>query len=113
MIHRFHIVGIFLAILSGIIFTLNNCIIQWLKLDFSEIMLVRGSIQVLMFTVLLMAKGYSVFPTIGENPTKTRLLVIFQGIGGGLMVICSVTCVTFLYLGRGSRVSPSHDFAQI
>ena len=99
MIHRFHIVGIFLAILSGIIFTLNNCIIQWMKLDFSEIMLVRGSIQVLMFTLLLIIKGYSVFPTIGENPTKTRLLVIFQGIGGGLMVICSVTSVTFMPLG--------------
>ena len=99
LIHRFHIVGVFLAILSGIIFTLNSCIIQWMKLDFSEIMLVRGSIQVLMFTLLLMAKGYSVFPMIGENPTKTRLLVIFQGIGGGLLVICSVSCVTFMPLG--------------
>jgi drug/metabolite transporter (DMT)-like permease len=99
LIHRLHIVGIFLAILSGAIFTLNNCIIQWMKLDFSEIMLVRGSIQVLMFTLVLMANGYSVFPTIGENPTKTRLLVIFQGIGGGLMMICSVSCVTFMPLG--------------
>ena len=99
LIHRFHIVGIFLAIISGIIFTLNNCIIQWMKLDFSEIMLVRGSIQVLMFTLLLLAKGYSVLPTIGENVTKTKLLVIFQGIGSGLMVTCSVSSVTFMPLG--------------
>merc|ERR1719362_1195628 len=99
LIHRFHILGIFLANLSGVIFTLNNCIIQWMKLDFSEIMLVRGSIQVLMFTLLLMANGYSVFPTIGENSTKIRLLVIFQGICGGLMVICSVSSVTFMPLG--------------
>jgi len=99
LIHKFHILGIFLANLSGVIFTLNNCIIQWMKLDFSEIMLVRGSIQVLMFTLLLMANGYSVFPTIGENSTKIRLLVIFQGICGGLMVICSVSSVTFMPLG--------------
>ena len=70
-----------------------------MKLDFSEIMLVRGSIQVLMFTLLLLAKGYSVLPTIGENVTKTKLLVIFQGIGSGLMVTCSVSSVTFMPLG--------------
>ena len=97
--HKFHILGIFLANLSGVIFTLNNCIIQWMKLDFSEIMLVRGSIQVMFFTMLLLSNGYSVFPTIGDNPTKTRLLVIFQGICGGLMVICSVSSVTFMPLG--------------
>ena len=83
LIHRFHIVGIFLAIISGIIFTLNNCIIQWLKLDFSEIMLVRGSIQVLIFTLLLnkifyREKGSMIHLDFNFSHVKDCLVALFD-----------------------------------
>ena len=77
--HRLHILGITLANLSGVIFTINNGIIQTMSLDFSEIMLFRGAIQVLFLSSVLQFNGFSIFPNIGEKPWKVRLLTIFQG----------------------------------
>ena len=50
--HKLHILGTFLAFISGLIFTINNCIIQTMSLDFSEVMLVRGTLQVSLMTVM-------------------------------------------------------------
>ena len=77
--HRYHLLGITLANLSGFIFTINNCIIQTLKLDFSEIMLIRGTIQLLILSMIICANGYSLLPKIGEHPWRVRLSTIFQG----------------------------------
>merc|ERR1712242_97261 len=62
-------------------------------------MLFRGAIQVLFLSSVLQFNGFSIFPNIGEKPWKVRLLTIFQGFWGGLMVICAVSCVTFMPLG--------------
>ena len=77
--HRLHLLGITLANLSGLIFTINNCIIQTLKLDFSEIMLIRGTIQLLILSMMICANGYCLLPKIGEHPWRVRFSTIFQG----------------------------------
>jgi hypothetical protein len=50
-----------------------------MSLDFSEVMLVRGTIQVLFLTFMIITNGYAILPTIGENQWKVRFLTIFQG----------------------------------
>ena len=80
MAHRLHILGIVLANISGLIFTVNNGIIQMMKLDFSETLFVRGTIQVILLTFIVIVNGSSILPSIGENPWKVRFLTIFQGI---------------------------------
>ena len=67
--YRLQILGIFLANLSGVIFTVNNGLIQLMKLDFSEIMLVRGTVQIMLMTILLVINGYSILPKIEEKNT--------------------------------------------
>ena len=54
---------------------------QWfeMKLDFSEIMLVRGTVQIMLMTIILVTNGYSILPKIGDKNLKVRLLAIIQG----------------------------------
>lgn len=77
--YRLQILGIILANLSGVIFTVNNGLIQLMKLDFSEIMLVRGTVQIILMTIILVTNGYSILPKIEEKTLKVRLLTIIQG----------------------------------
>ena len=78
--HQYRLLGITLANLSGVIFTINNCIIQVMQLDFSEIMLIRGAIQLLILSMMICANGQCILPAVGEHPWKVRLATIFQGI---------------------------------
>ena len=77
--YRLQILGVILANLSGVIFTVNNGLIQLMKLDFSEIMLVRGTVQIMLMTIILVTNGYSILPKIGDKNLKVRLLAIIQG----------------------------------
>ena len=77
--HRYSLLGITLANLSGVVFTINNCIIQIMKLDFSELMLIRGAIQLIFLSMMIFANGQCILPTVGENQWKVRLATIFQG----------------------------------
>merc|ERR1711997_108532 len=97
--HRLHVLGFILAKLSGIIFTVNNAIIQTMELDFSEVMFVRGTVQVFILTFLIISNGYSFLPYVWNDPIKVRFLTIFQGIFAGLAITCAVSCVRFMPLG--------------
>ena len=97
--YKLPIIGFILAKLSGLIFTLNNGIIQTMKLDFSEVMLVRGSVQVFIVTFLIISNGYSFLPYVWTDPWKIRFLTIMQGIFAGLAVTCAVSCVRYMPLG--------------
>ena len=97
--HRLHVLGFILAKLSGIIFTINNAIIQTMELDFSEVMFVRGTVQVFILTFLIISNGYSFLPYVWNDPIKVRFLTIFQGIFAGLAITCAVSCVRYMPLG--------------
>ena len=72
--YRLQILGIILANLSGVIFTVNNGLIQLMNLDFSEIMLVRGTVQIMLMTLILFINGYSILPIIEEKALKVKLV---------------------------------------
>ena len=72
--YRLQILGIILANLSGVIFTVNNGLIQLMNLDFSEIMLVRGTVQIMLMTLILFINGYSILPIIEEKNLKVKLV---------------------------------------
>lgn len=89
--------GIFYAFMSGLIFTANNWVIQTFTLDYADAVLTRGFVQVIFIGLLCCLKGYSFWPQ--EKPAKLGILMILQGIFGGIMVICTYSCVLFLPLG--------------
>ena len=91
--------GLSLAFVSGIIFSANSFLVQAYKLDFAETLLVRSIIQIIVIGALVQANGFSFWPTVGDHPNRIRALVIFQGVWGALMIICSFSCVLFLPLG--------------
>ena len=70
------IIGIILAFSSGLIFTANNCLIQMLDLDFSDALLVRSIVQIVLLAIVCKSKGLSVWPKVSE---KLRMIMVFQG----------------------------------
>ena len=96
---RKEIIGVFLAFISGVLFTANNCAIQIFKLDFAEAMLFRGVFQMIIFGLICSKKKLTLWPCIGHRPNFVRGLMICQGILGGIMVIFSFACMTMMPVG--------------
>ena len=91
-------IGVALAFISGFIFTANNCAIQTMKLDFTEVLFVRSIVQVGIMGSVLLWKGQS-FLQINGSSKRLTIMTIIQGLLGGLMIICSFSCVLFMPLG--------------
>ena len=91
-------IGVALAFISGFIFTANNCAIQTMKLDFTEVLFVRSIVQVGIMGSVLLWKGQS-FLQIDGSSKRITIMTIIQGLLGGLMIICSFSCVLFMPLG--------------
>ena len=91
--------GLILAFVSGLIFTGNNCVIQTFSLDFAETLLIRSSVQVIFIGLILLIKGWTIWPKIGEKYNRLRALIVFQGFWGGLMITCAFCSVLYLPLG--------------
>ena len=91
-------IGIALAFISGFIFTANNCAIQTMKLDFTEVLFVRSIVQVGVMASVLLWKGQP-FLQINGSSKRVTLMTIIQGLLGGLMIICSFSCVLLMPLG--------------
>ena len=92
-------IGLTLAFISGLIFTGNNCVIQTFSLDFAETLLLRSFIQSSLVGTALLAKGITVWPQFEERPHFHRFVMMFQGLLGGFMIICSFCSVLYLPLG--------------
>ena len=73
--------------------------IQTLKLDYSDTLLIRSLVQITLIGSVCIYKGFSLWPNIGSNTRKLRALIVFQGIFGSLLIICSFSCVLFMPLG--------------
>ncbi len=91
--------GLFLAFMSGLIFTANNVAIQTLSLDYTDAVIVRGTIQIIFIGLLICLRGSTFWPKFGNKPNKYRILMVLQGVLGGVMVICTYCCVLLLPLG--------------
>ena len=93
---RNHCFGLALAFVSGLIFTANNCIIQTFNLDYAENMLIRSTVQTIIFGVMCIIKRNSIWPTCER---KIQCLMIFQGVLGSVVMICAFSCMLLMPLG--------------
>lgn len=91
--YRVDLQGVGLGFLSGFIFTGNSYVIQTWQLDFSECLLVRSLIFLYVMTVLCCLQNHKIWPD------QKRVLVIVQGLLGGLTLISAFSCVLLLPLG--------------
>lgn len=71
-------VGLVLAFVSGLVFSANSYLVQALKLDYAETLLVRSIVQVIVIGFLVCARGHSFWPTIGDHPKRTKVLMVNQ-----------------------------------
>ena len=94
-----YITGLILAFTSGLIFTVNNVVIQTMSLDFTETLLIRSMIQIVFIGLILLFKQETLWPSIGLHPNRLKALILLQGLLGGLMIICAFISVLFLPLG--------------
>lgn len=93
------IAGCSLAFLSGLIFTCNNIVIQTQNLDYSETLFVRSLVQLTILSTICRYQKSSLWPWIGENPNRIRLLMVLQGFFGAFMILFGFCCVLFMPLG--------------
>ena len=93
---RNHCFGLALAFVSGLIFTANNCVIQTFNLDYAENMLVRSTVQTIIFGLICIIKRNSIWPTCER---KIQCLMIFQGVLGSVVMICAFSCMLLMPLG--------------
>jgi len=87
--------GIFLASLSGVIFTINNVIFKLNSLDYVDTLFVRSLFQVL---VLGIWNCYHKYP-YWFGKTKSQVLLLIQGLCSGIMLMCSYKSIEFMPLG--------------
>ena len=85
--------GVFLAIFSGVIYTVNSFIIKQFHVEAVEALLVRGIVQTLILGGVILKSSSLQFWPEGMN-WKTSGSLILQGVFGGIMTIA-----TFISLG--------------
>jgi len=84
--------GVFLASLSGILFTANNFVINQTQVDVGDVVLVRTLLQISIYLSILLYRGESFLPAINSQKVYT----ILQGLTGSIAFICSLACVSFM-----------------
>jgi len=93
--NRDWMLGWFLAIISGVLFTANNFFVKYLNLDALEILLVRSTLQSLVVLIGIVSTKTPLLPA----STKDRVLVILQGALSGVRVFLQFACLSFMPLG--------------
>ena len=73
---EFSFPGVALSLISGLLFTANNFIINQLDVVVSDAVLVRCIIQIIVYTVIINSSGEKFFH---EN-SKKQLLTVTQGL---------------------------------
>lgn len=98
--------GLFLAGLSGVLFTANNFFVKFFSVDPIEMLLVRSALQAFLVGAGLSCvhqKGSSWINSFRQafvpESTCDRILVSLQGILGGLRVFLTFACVGYMPLG--------------
>ena len=91
--------GIILAFLSGCIFAGNSTIVQYFKLDYSDVMVVRSLTTMVFFGSICLWKGYTIWPSIGDNPNKVKFMMVLQGLMSGFMLIAAFCSILLMPMG--------------
>jgi len=90
------VLGWFLAVISGVLFTTNNFFVKFLEIDAVEVLLMRSGLQAVVLGLLLVRPGgEGLLPAGGA----TRALVGLQGLCSGARVLLQLACLAHLPLG--------------
>lgn len=87
--------GFFLATLSGVLFTVNNFLFQYLGLNVTEVLLTRSGLQAALLMILLSATCSPILPKGGLD----CVLVVLQGLAAAVRVGLTFACLDHLPLG--------------
>ncbi|TRY67306.1 hypothetical protein TCAL_07230 [Tigriopus californicus] len=89
--------GVVLALLSGLIFTFNGSVMKGYGIDPVDFLAVRGAVQFGVLYLVCRARGIHLWSD--EIGTKTKLMMILQGIMGGIGVITGLMSIMMIPLG--------------
>jgi len=93
--NRDWMLGWFLAIISGVLFTANNFFVKYLSMDALEMLLIRSALQTIVVLIGLLSTRTSLIP----GSTKDKILVVLQGLLSGVRVFLQFACLSFMPLG--------------
>jgi len=84
--------GVILSLISGILFTGNNFLINQWQVSVSDTVLVRCVLTMFVYTLISIFRGESLLP----GNVKLKLLIILQGTLGAVTFIAALSCVSFM-----------------
>jgi len=87
-----YILGVILSLVSGILFTGNNFLINQWQVSVSDTVLVRCVLTMSVYTVISLSRGESLLP----GSVKLKLLIILQGTLGAVTFIAALSCVSYM-----------------
>jgi len=93
--NRDWMLGWFLAIISGVLFTANNFFVKYLNIDALEMLLIRSFLQCVLVLIGIITSRTPLLPA----SIKDRILVILQGLLSGGRVFLQFACLSFMPLG--------------
>lgn len=118
--HKNLLSGVFLALLSSLLFTTNGVILQKLKLNFSDVNLVRYSLQTVVMFLAIKIKNKrmtkeddgqdfstNIWPAKadpGKNLNFLQSLLIMQGVFNGFIGIGEAIGMTYMPIGDASAI---------
>jgi len=86
------LLGTFLSIISGLLFTANNFIINQFHIVVSDVVVVRCIIQIIVCTCSIYYTGDNILP----DSTKKKILTVSQGLIGSISFIACLASVSFM-----------------
>ena len=89
------LLGWLLAVLSGILFTANNFLVKYYTIEAVDMLLVRSGLQTVLMAFIILVTKRSFLPTARLD----KVLVLLQGLIGGLRILLQFACVLFMPLG--------------
>jgi len=86
------ILGASLSIISGVLFTANNFIINQYKVVVSDAVIVRCIIQTVLYSIVIQCSGDVLLP----GTKMSKFLTLSQGLAGALSFITALASVSFM-----------------
>jgi len=89
------LLGWFLAIISGVLFTANNFFVKYLTIDPIEMLLMRSGLQAVVLTIIIMSTNRKFLP----DGRLDKILVMLQGLASGMRIFLQFACLSYMPLG--------------
>lgn len=92
--------GLFLAVVSGLLFTANNFLIQYFSIEALEILLVRSVVQSIVLGLTTVSLSEWTSDQDQEPvPVSVKVFVVLQAFVGAIRLYLNFSCLAFLPLG--------------